>query len=104
MSERGPVPSGGLSCQFQSGLIEEGVNLLLVIARPQPGGRELFGSNVIYCQRWFPYSEERVTNGVEEGVNLLLVIARPQPGGGEFPCLDPRGECGAVNFRVGRRF
>ncbi len=105
----GPLPGGGgpgtsLSGQPQFGLIEEGVNLLLVIAGPQPGGRELLIPNLIRRQGRFPHSEKRIPDSVEEGVNLLLVIAGPQPGGREFRRLDPPSEYGAVDFRAGRRF
>jgi hypothetical protein len=90
--------STSLRCQPQFGLTEEGVNLLHVIAGPQPGGRELLVSNLLGSQGRFPCSEKRIPDSVEEGVNLLLVIAGPQPGGREFPSLDPLGEYGAVNF------
>ena len=78
------IKVAALSCHPQFGLIEEGVNLLLVVSRSQAGGRELLAPNLIWSQRWLPYSEERVANSCEEGVNLLLVIAGPQAGGGEF--------------------
>jgi len=84
-------------------LIEEGVNLLLVVAGPQPGGRELFVPDLIGRQGWFPYSEKRIPDSVSEGVNLLDVIPGPQTGGRECPRLDPLGKYGAVSFRAGRR-
>jgi hypothetical protein len=65
------------------GLAEEGVDLLHVVARPQVGGRELLGANLLCCQRGVPYPEEIVTDSVEEGVDLLHVIARPQASGGK---------------------
>ena len=91
------------SCQPQFGLIEEDVNLLLVVSGPQAGGRELLVPNLIWSHRWSPYSEERVANSCEEDVNLLLVIAGPQAGRREFTRLDPLGQHGSANFRVGRR-
>jgi hypothetical protein len=92
-----------LSKQPQFDLIEEDVNLLLVLTRPQAGGREALVPNLIPCQRWLPYSEERVANLCEEAINLLLVIARPQAGGRESTRLDPPGEHGAASFGVGCR-
>ena len=41
---RGLTPGADLSCQPRVGLSEEGVNLLLVIARPQTSGRKSRGS------------------------------------------------------------
>ena len=75
-------PGTSLSCQPQFGLIEEGVNLLLVVAGPQTGGRELFVSNLIGRQGRFPYSEKRIPDSDGEGVNLLHVVAGPQTGMG----------------------
>ena len=64
-------------------LIEEGVNLLLVVARPQAGGRELLVPDFVRGQRGFSYPEHCVADSFEEAVNLLDVIARPQAGNGE---------------------
>ena len=56
------IQVAALSCQPQFGLIEECVNLLLVVARSQAGGRELLVPNLIWCQRWSltPRNESRI--------------------------------------------
>jgi len=98
------APGAELSCQPGFGLIEEGIDLFLVIARPQMGGGKLHRPDLVRCQRRFPYSEKRLADGVEEGINLFLVVPRPQTGNGKSQCLDPLGEHGVVNVWIWRRF
>ena len=74
----GADPGTSLSGQPHFGLIEEGINLFLVVARPQTGGGELYKPDLIGCQGRFRYSEKRLLDSVEEGVNLLLVVPGPQ--------------------------
>jgi len=64
-------------------VFEEGVDLLLVVARPQTSDRELPGPDLLCCQRGAPDPQESVADSVEEGIDLLHVIARPQPSGGK---------------------
>jgi len=97
---RGPAPGADLSCQPGFGLIEEGINFFLVVARPQTGSRELLSPDLIRRQGRFAYSEKRIPDSAEEGVNLLYVVTRPQTGGRNLPCLDPLGELGGVNVRL----
>ncbi|HEX5938832.1 MAG TPA: hypothetical protein VFZ12_00560 [Dehalococcoidia bacterium] len=65
--------------QPQFGLINEGVNLLDVVARPV--GRELLAGGRRPPQRGSPDPEERVANGAAEDIDLPLVVALPQTAG-----------------------
>src|SRR5262249_31887455 len=104
---RGAAPGADLSCpgalrpafgtfhpQPRFDVFEEGIDLLLVVARPQTGGRELLGPDLLCCQRRLPDPEEGVTDSVEEAIDLRHVITRPQPSGGNLagPDRAPAGE------------
>jgi hypothetical protein len=97
---RAVAPSADVGSQPGFGLIEEGINLFLVVARPQTGGGELFRTDLIGRQGRFPYPEKRIPDSTEEGVNVLLVVTGPQPRGRKLPRPGPPGEHGSVKLRI----
>lgn len=84
------------------GLVEKGVNLLLVVAGPQTGSHEYLVPYLSSCHRGFPYSAEGVADGPDEVINLLWLIARPQTGDRKTlrpGPLSPLGDSPVANVR-----